>query len=68
VQAIELPDTEPGKYQRYTLTVRGAEVIVRRDDREVRRVPVPDIGSARREFGVDAAGGAEFMNLYAREF
>ena len=68
VQAIELPDTEPGKYQRYTLTVRGAEVIVRRDDREVRRVPVPDIGSARREFGVDAVGGAEFMNLYAREF
>jgi len=68
VQAIELPDAEPGKYQRYTLTVRGAEVVVRRDDREVRRVPVPDIGSARREFGVEAAGGAEFMNLYAREF
>ena len=65
---IPLPGAESGRYQRYTITVRGRDVAVRRGEEAAvhRTLPaeVPNSGA----FGLRATSGTlEFMNLYARD-
>jgi hypothetical protein len=64
---IILP-AEPGGYQRFSVTVKGREVTVYRNDQEVRRLTLPADAAARGAFGLSAVGGAvDFMNFYARD-
>jgi hypothetical protein len=64
----KLDGAEPGKYQRYVITVKGREVTVRRNDNEPQRLTLPADAPVRGALGLsDTGGGAvEFMNLYAR--
>lgn len=65
---LKLSDASPGGYQRYTITVKGAEITVRRGDKESQRIPLPADAKARSPFGLKDTGNAsEWMNLYARE-
>ena len=65
---VELGGAEPDRYQRFSITLRGRGVIVRRDEQEIQRLELPEAAPARGGFGLDALGTpAEFMNLYARE-
>jgi hypothetical protein len=65
---IKLEGATPGNYQRFITTVRGREVIVKRNGQEVQRLTLPADAPARGRFGLGRTGGAvEFMNLYARD-
>lgn len=64
---VELDGVSNG-YQRFSLTVKGSEVIVKRDDKEIKRLTLPADSRRRGAFGLkDTGGRVEFMNLYARE-
>jgi hypothetical protein len=65
---ISLKGAVPGSYQRFVITVKGREVIVRRRDEEIHRATLPADSPARGAFGLRDTGGAvEFMNLCARD-
>jgi len=65
---ITLENTAPGAFQRLSITVKGREVIVKRNDQEVQRLTLPTDAPPRGAFGLSSNGGSlEFMNLYARE-
>ena len=65
---IILENTTPGGFQRFSITLKGREVFVKRNDQEVQRLTLPADVPARGGFGLGSNGGAvEFMNLYARE-
>jgi hypothetical protein len=65
---VKLTDASGGSYQRYSITARGSEIMVKRGDKESQRVPLPAATKARGPFGLRDNGAAmEFMNLYARE-
>jgi hypothetical protein len=65
---VRLESARAGGYQRFSITVRGREVIVKRNDQEVQRLTLPADSPARGAFGLSDTGHAvEFMNLYARE-
>lgn len=65
---LRLVSATPGNYQRFTVTVKGREVVVKRNDQEVQRLSLPADAPTRGAFGLDSTGGAvEFMNLYARD-
>lgn len=65
---LKLEDAAPDNYQRYEITVRGRNVIVKRNDKETQTLTLPTDAPARGSFGIRDAGNAiEFMNLYARE-
>jgi hypothetical protein len=58
----------PGRSQRFVITVKGSDVIVKAGEKELQRLSLPDNAPQRGEFGLRDTGGAiEFMNLYARE-
>jgi hypothetical protein len=70
---IALTGATGGKFSRFTITIRGAEVRVRREepapsDVKAERVShLPDRASARGAFGLEATpGGGTFMNIHAR--
>ncbi len=57
-----------GGYQRFMISVKGREVIVKRGDKETNRLTLPTDASPRGAFGLrDVGGPVEFMNLYARD-
>jgi hypothetical protein len=63
-----LPEVEPGQYQRYQVTVAGRDVTVRKGDKVVSRLRMPENVAARGHFGLLPTGaGSEWMNLYARD-
>lgn len=65
---LMLERAEAGGYQRYQVTVKGREVIVKRNDQEVQRLTLPTDAPVRGAFGLSSTGGAlEFMNLCARD-
>jgi hypothetical protein len=65
---VKLADASVGNYQRYSVTTKGSEIVVKRGEKESQRVPLPGDAKARGPFGVRDNGAAmELMNLYARE-
>lgn len=71
---IELAGAEAGKFSRFTVTVRGAEARVRREEpapsavRAESVVALPAGAVARGALGLVATpGGGTFMNLHARD-
>ncbi len=71
---IALTGAEAAKFSRFTLTVRGTEVRVRREEpapsavREAQVTVLPAAAPARGAFGLVATpGGGTFMNLHARD-
>jgi hypothetical protein len=55
-------------YQRFSITQKKSEVIVKRGDKETQRLTLPKDFSRRGWFGLKDTGHAtEFMNLYARD-
>jgi hypothetical protein len=69
-KGIDLPLAEatPGNYQRFIITLKGREVILKRNDKEIQRVTLSASAPARGAFGLRDTGGAiDFMNLYARD-
>ncbi len=67
--AVNLADASAGSYQRYSVTAKGGEIVVKRGEKESQRVPIPASANARKPFGLrDNGTGMELMNLYAREF
>jgi hypothetical protein len=66
---VKLAGVEPGKYQRFVITVKDGSVVVTRNNQEAQRVPLAPGGPAQSAFGVrETEGVVELMNLYAREF
>ena len=65
---VRLDDASAGNYQRYSVTVKGSEIVVKRGEKESQRVTLPADAKARAQFGLRDNGAAiELMNLYARE-
>jgi hypothetical protein len=65
---FNLPEAEAGKYQRYTITAKGREIIVKRNEKEAARVSVSSDAPRNSSLGLRDTGTAvEFMNLYARD-
>jgi len=65
---VKLEGATPGSYQRFTITVKGREVVVKRNDKEIQRLTLPTDAPARGALGLRDTGGAvEFMNLCARD-
>jgi len=65
---VPLTGSVAGKYQRFVITVRDHEILVRLDDQESQRLALPAGTPARGQFGLRVTGGAiEFMNLFARD-
>jgi hypothetical protein len=67
---VQVPgaDASAGNYQRYTITTKGNEIVVKRGDQEAPRIALPAEAKARAPFGLRDTGAAmELMNLYARE-
>jgi hypothetical protein len=66
---VKLTDAVAGQYQRYTITAKGGEIIVKRGEAETQHIPLPSGAKARANLGLrDSGSGLELMNLYAREF
>lgn len=66
---VNLADAAPGNSQRYSITVQGNAIVVKRGDQETQRLPLPAEATPRGPFGLRDTGTAlELMNLYAREF
>ncbi len=65
---IPLVGAEPGKFSRFTVTVRGRSVRVQRDTQPATEFTLAAGAPARGAFGVSAGGGTgALMNLHARE-
>ena len=65
---VALTGAEPGKSQRFIITVKGRNVTVKLNDQETQHVTLPADAPARGSFGLlDTGGAVEFMNLYARD-
>jgi hypothetical protein len=63
-----LKGAEAGVYQRFSVTTKGREVVVRRNDVETHRFTLPEDAPARGSFGLgDTGAEAQFMNLYVRD-
>jgi hypothetical protein len=65
---VRLADAAPGASQRYSITVKGLEIVVKRGEKESQRLSLPAESPASGPFGLrDNGAGMELMNLYARE-
>jgi hypothetical protein len=65
---IKLTGAEPGKYQRFMVTVKGSEVAITISGKELPMQRLPADAPARAALGLQDTGSAlEFMNLYARD-
>ena len=63
-----LTGAEPGKYQRFMITVKGDELTVHLNGKEVQNLKLPATAPTRSALGLRDTGNAlEFMNLYARD-
>jgi len=66
---VQLTDAPADKYQRYIISVKEDDLMVKRGDKETQRVTLPATAKARGALGLRDTGGAvEWMNLYAREW
>jgi hypothetical protein len=65
---LRLTGTAPDQYSRFVISVKGRELAVKRNDREVQRLELPADGPTRGFFGLrEIVGAVEFMNLYVRD-
>ena len=65
---LKLAGAEPGRQQRFVITLRGREIMVKLNDKESQRLTLPAEAPARSSLGLRDTGRAmEFMNLYARD-
>ena len=65
---VKLVDASAGNWQRYSVTAKGSEIVVKRGEKESQRVTLPADATARSPFGLRDNGAAmELMNFYARE-
>jgi hypothetical protein len=65
---LTLEGAAPGNSQRFTITVKGREAVVKRNEKETQRLTFPPETPARGALGIrDTGGSVEFMNLYARD-
>ncbi|MBI3849302.1 MAG: DUF1080 domain-containing protein [Verrucomicrobia bacterium] len=65
---VNLEGATPANFQRFIITVKAREVIVKRNDKEKQQLTLPADAPARGAFGLrDVGGGVRFMNLYGRE-
>ena len=66
---VKLDGAAPGNYQRFIITVKGRDVIVKRNDQETHHLTLPADAPSRGAFGLrDTGGPIEFMNLYAHDW
>lgn len=64
---LKLAGAEPDKYSRFVITMKGRELVLKRNDREIQRLELPVDAPTRGFFGLRDIGGAvDFMNLYVR--
>lgn len=65
---IALPLSAPGKWERFTLSVRGREVTIKGPGDTTASSTLPESAPKRGSVGLtDVGGDVEFMNLYARD-
>jgi hypothetical protein len=65
---VKLEGATAGTAQRFIIGVKGNEVTVKRNDKEIQRFTLPANAPARGAFGLrDTGTAAEFMNLYVRD-
>lgn len=65
---VKLTGATSGNYQRYIVTVKGREVTVKRNDKEMQRLTLPADVPTHGAFGLGDSGGAlEFMNINVRD-
>jgi hypothetical protein len=65
---LRLDGATPDTFQRFLITAKPGEVIVRRGDSTIGRLPVPRGFEKEAALGLGGTGGAiEFMNVYIRE-
>lgn len=65
---VKLTGATSGNYQRYTITMKGREVTVKRNDKEMQRLTLSADVPTHGTFGLgDSGGAAEFMNLNVRD-
>ncbi len=63
---VPLEDAAPGKFQRYEISLRGNEVVIKRADKESKRITLPSTAESSSPLGLrDIGSSLEFMNLYA---
>ena len=66
--AIRLEGATPGWYQRFTITVKGRDVTVKRKDLADQHITLPADAPKRGAFGLRDTGGVlEFMNFFVRD-
>ena len=66
---VKLAGATPGSHQRFTVTLKGRELTVKRAEQEIQRLTLPANAPARGPLGLRDTGGAmELMNLYVREW
>ena len=65
--AVKLEGAEPGRWQRFFITVAGADVRVMCNGHETHSLKLPADGPQRGAFGLaDTGGPVQIMNVYAR--
>jgi hypothetical protein len=65
---VALSDAAPDTFQRYSITVKGGAIVVRRGGKEIQQVNLPAAAKARGAFGLrDTGVPIQWMNLYARD-
>ena len=66
--SVKIRSSTLGVYQRFTITIQGRTVIVKRNGQETQTILLPSDTPTRGALGLrDAGAAAEFMNLYIRE-
>ncbi len=67
-EAVELTGAVPGKYDRYTITVTGRKIDVKRGETSFKSLSFGPETKLQGPFGLQDNGtGMELMNLYARD-
>ena len=65
---LKLEGAIPGVSQRFSITVKGSELTVKRNDQQTQRMKLPPETPARGALGLrDTGSAAQFMNLYAQK-
>ena len=65
---MRLTDSQPGQYRRFLIALKGRDITVTSDGKEVQHLTLPATTPARGKLGLVATDGAiDWMNLYVRD-